>query len=147
MPFTRIVPLDRYNWEACLDIRIAPEQEAFMPPILYSLAQAKFENLHPFGIESDGHMVGMLMYGEFGGICWLSRVLIDVEYQHQGIGTEAVKQLLELLGKKISCREIRTSHARNNHVAAAFFDQLNFVPLPDALSEEVVRVYVRRLGF
>ncbi len=141
MPFTRILPLDRYNWESCLDIRLAPEQEVFIPPVLYSLAQAKFEQLHPFGIEHDQKMVGLMMYGEFSGICWLTRIMIDIEYQHQGIGTEAITQLLEMFRKNIRCKEIRTSHARNNLQAAAFFEHLDFFPLVDALSEEVVRVY------
>jgi len=138
MSFTQIVPLDRYNWEQTLDIKLAPEQEGNLPPVLYSLAQARFEDLHPYGIVREEKMVGLLMYGEFGGICWISRVMIDAEHQRQGIGRAAVSQLLQQLQRNISCREIRTSYSPNNYAASAFFESLGFVPLEAQLESEVV---------
>ena len=141
MSFTRIIALDRYNWELCTRIQLAPEQEAYTPSVLYSLAQAKFENLFPFGIEHKGEMVGMIMYGDFGGICWISRVVIDQAHQRQGIGFAAVTEMIAMLERKISCREIRTSYAKGNLGAAAFFEELGFTKLEEALSDEIVLQY------
>ena len=140
---TQIVTLDRYNWELCLDIRLHPEQEAFLPPVLYSLAQAKFENLIPYGILQGGKMVGFLMYGNFGGICWINRVLIDKDYQQQGIGSAAVRQLLNQLTSKFTCKEIRASYSRDNNIAANFFSGLGFRPMASPLQDEIVAVYQR----
>lgn len=135
---THIEPLDRYNWELCLDLELLPEQAAFVPSVLYSLAQARFENLTPYGIRAGGHMAGLIMYGEFGDMCWINRVLIDRNYQRQGIGQAAVRQLIDLLRRRRRCSEIRTSHATGNEAAAAFFAALGFVPVAEPLDDEVV---------
>ncbi len=138
MPFVHLVPLDRYNWEEVIDLQLSPDQQAFIPGTLYSLAQAKFENLTPLGIMADSRMVGLVMYGEFGGICWISRIMIDYDHQRQGIGREAMQELLTSLKRNISCKEIRTSHAINNYAAADFFSALGFKPVADPLEDEVV---------
>ena len=137
----QLVPLDRYNWETVLDIRLKPEQEAFVPAILYSLAQARFEQLFPFGIELEGRMVGFLMYGNFSGICWINRVMVDQEFQGLGIGTQAMKLLLQHLQSKPACQEIRTSFDLRNEAAQHFFLSLGFTLMPEALEHERVAVY------
>lgn len=138
MSFTTIIPLDRYNWELCLNISLTVEQEVYTPSVLYSLAQARFEDLHPYGILADENMVGFIMYGSFGGICWISRVIIDHEYQGQGIGTKAVGELIRILEGKMECKEIRTSYSVKNLVAANFFDKLGFVPINENMDQEIV---------
>lgn len=138
---TTIVPLTRYNWESCLEIELTPEQTKMTPTVLYSLAQAHFEQLHAFGIMTRGTMVGFLMYGEFGGICWINRIMVDKKYQRQGIGRAALLQLLSRLQMKYSCKEIRTSYAVNNYSAARFFEGLGFFPMDSSLKEEIVAVY------
>ncbi|MEL6589252.1 MAG: GNAT family N-acetyltransferase [Bacteroidota bacterium] len=136
-----LVPLDRYNWELALEIRLSPEQERFLPSVLYSLAQAKFEDLHPYGILHEEKMIGFLMYGEFGGICWLNRIMIDHEYQHQGIGHSAMQQILAQLRRKMRCKEIRTSYSRHNYNADRFFTGLGFEPIDSDIGDEVVAVF------
>lgn len=143
---TKIIPLDRYNWELVLNIRLTPEQETYTPSALYSLAQANFDDLHPFGISYKGQMVGMIMYGDFGGICWISRIIVDMEYQRRGIGSAALMQMIELLQRRISCKEIRTSYAKGNYGASSFFAEMGFEPLEDVLSEEIVMKYGVRRG-
>ncbi|MEM7656098.1 MAG: GNAT family N-acetyltransferase [Bacteroidota bacterium] len=138
MAHLQLVPLDRFNWETCLSIRLRPDQEVFVPPILYSLAQAKFEALTPFGIQLGEDMIGFLMSGEFGGVCWLTRVIIDRDRQGFGFGSEAVQLWLRTIGRNPHCKEVRTSYARENGAAAHFFQRLGFVPLGDSLAEEVV---------
>lgn len=83
----------------------------------------------------------MLMYGNFSGICWINRIMIDKEYQRQGIGQAAIKQLLEQLNRDMKCKEIRTSFARINHNAEAFFKDMGFYVIDSELDEEVVAVY------
>ncbi|MEO1449817.1 MAG: GNAT family N-acetyltransferase [Bacteroidota bacterium] len=131
--------LDRYNWEACLTIQLTPEQDRFVPSVLYSLAQARFENLTPYGIRLDGKMVGMLMYGQFSaGLCWINRILVDREHQGLGIGQKAMEQLLFQLRRKRQCAEIRTSYVPENLAAAHFFAKLGFRPVESPLEDEVV---------
>jgi diamine N-acetyltransferase len=141
MAAVELVLLDRFNWEACLSIQLTSEQESFVPPVLYSLAQAKFESLTAYGVQYGGEMVGFLMSGQFAGICWLSRVLIDKGHQGQGLGSMAVRQWLRREGQNPHCREVRTSYAVENYAAANFFNKLGFSPLPDSLEEEIVARY------
>ena len=138
---TRIIPLDRYNWESCLEIRITPEQENYLPSVLYSLAQANFENLIPLGIVYHDKIVGFMMYGMFGGICWINRIMIDQEYQRMGIGSNALKQLIFELRQKHHCREIRASFSNKNLSASLFFSQMGFNPINEALDDETVVRY------
>lgn len=142
MPFVHLVPLDRYNWEKLLDLQISPDQQAFLPSTLYSLAQSKFEDLTPLAIMADEQLVGYVMYGEFGGICWITRIVIDHEFQRQGLGRAALEELLHQLQRNIRCKEIRTSHAPSNYAAEAFFESLGFEPVAQPLENEVVRVWV-----
>ena len=141
-PFCEIIPLDRYNWEQCLHIEVSAEQKAFVPSVLFSLAQAKFENLKPFGIKAEGEFVGFLMYGEFSGICWINRVIVDANHKRKGIGRTAVLQLIERLKHNIKCKEIRASYAKENQAAREFFHTLGFEPLEDVLKDEEVVVFV-----
>jgi diamine N-acetyltransferase len=141
MPRVNLLLLDRFTWEATLDLRLSEAQQAFVPSVLYSLAQAKFEALTPYGILAGEKMVGLLMYGNFGGICWINRVMIDERYQRQGIGREAVQELVARLQKRPDCAEIRTSYSLDNAAAAAFFQALGFVPLDSPLPDEVVARY------
>ncbi|MEM6263540.1 MAG: GNAT family N-acetyltransferase [Bacteroidota bacterium] len=143
LPFCRLVPLDRYNWEQVLEVKITPEQERFTPSILYSLAQARFENLQAFGVEYADQIVGMVMYGEFSGLCWISRVFIDHEFQRKGIGSKAVKLLVEQLQGSIRCKEIRSSYDPLNLAAAGLYKSLGFQEMENGLEDEVVVKYVK----
>lgn len=134
----RLIPLDRHNWEECLGIRLRPDQEDMVPSILYSLAQARFEHLYPYGIYFEGRVAGFAMYGEFGGICWINRIIIDAAQQGKGIGREALRQMIAMLQGNAHCREIRTSCAHSNTAARRFFEAAGFVALEAAMPEEVV---------
>ncbi len=136
-----LVPLDRYNWELCLEIKMSAEQQLFVPPILYSLAQSKFENLTPYGIMHGDDIIGFIMYGEFSGICWINRIVIDVDYQRLGIGTSAIIELIQMLKGNFRCREIRTSYADGNFAAEQFFQALGFRPISEPIDGEVVATY------
>ncbi|MEL6672978.1 MAG: GNAT family N-acetyltransferase [Bacteroidota bacterium] len=138
----QLTRLDRYNWESCLSISLLPEQETYVPSILFSLAQASFEAVKPLGIMYRGKMIGLLIHGEFSGICWISRILIDKDYQGRGLGTEAIQQMIKRLAIHPSCREIRTSYVKENQAAQAFFEKLGFEPIPGEIGQEVVAVYV-----
>ena len=132
--------LDRYNWEEVLSVSPKPEQLDYVPSVIHCLAEANFENLIPYGIRFKGKMVGFLMYGQFGNICWINRVIVDAQSQGQGCGSAAIRQLIRKLKADRHCAEIRTSHARHNSLAGYFFRNLGFEPLPDALEDEIVLV-------
>lgn len=133
-----LLPLDRYTWEACAALETLPEDTQFMPSVLHSLAQAKFEPLTPLGIAQDGQMVGFAMYGVFGGICWISRILVAAPHREKGLAREAISLLVKQLQLRQECREIRASYHPENLAAAHLFASAGFVPINYAMEEEVV---------
>ncbi|MEM1000622.1 MAG: GNAT family N-acetyltransferase [Bacteroidota bacterium] len=133
--------LTRFNWENALELELHDYQQDYLPEILYSIAQSKFENLTPMGIFLDAKMVGFAMYGIFGGISWISRLLVDKAHQEKGIGKEALQLLIERLRRDPQAEEIRTSFARQNALAEYFFTSNGFRRLSEGLDEEIVMRY------
>ena len=115
-----------------------------MPSVMYSLAQSKFENLFPYGIFEGDKLVGFLMYGEFDGRCWINRIMVDKDSQEQGIGSTALRQLIDLLRRNPKCQEIRTSLAKQNALAEYFFRSAGFEQLGEGMENEIVMVYKGR---
>ena len=123
---TKLLTLDRFNWERFLGVELLPEQHAFVPSVLFSLAQARFEVLYPFGLEVDDQAVGFVMYGNFGGIYWINRLLIDHKFQRKGYGYQALCLLIAHLRQFPDCRDIRTSYGNDNFQAQSLFAKLGF---------------------
>lgn len=137
-----IVPLNRWNWEKYLSIKVESSQEEFIPSVLFSIAQSKFENLIPCGINQDDTVVGFMMYGDLGGIIWINRIMIDVAFQRKGIAKECLVLLLNQIRRTyFSQIEIRTSYARKNLAAKALFESLGFEAINDHLADEIVATY------
>lgn len=136
-------PLSRFNWETAAELEVHEYQEDFLPSNLHSLAQSRFEDLEPLGIYAGDSMVGFLMYGNFSGICWINRVMIDKRYQEKGYGRRAVGQLLKKLNTLPGCDEIRTSFAKSNALAEYFFSSLGFSKKGEPVNGEIVMQYQR----
>ena len=133
-----VKPLNRFTWEKATHLELHDYQEDFLPSVLYSLAQSKFENLFPYGIFDGDALVGFLMYGEFDGVCWISRIMVDKAHQTKGIGRKALSQILEVLRSQPRCKEIRTSFARQNALAEYFFKSAGFEQIAEGLDKEIV---------
>jgi diamine N-acetyltransferase len=134
----QLKPLTRFTWEKATQLKLHDYQEDFMPSVLFSIAQSKFENLFPFGIFEGEEMVGFIMYGEFDGICWISRIMIDMAHQERGIGRLALLQMLDNLRSQPRCKEIRTSFDRKNALAEYFFKSVGFEQIGEGLDKEIV---------
>lgn len=131
-------PLNRYNWEEAANLELHDYQSDFMPSNLHSIAQSKYENLTACGIFSDDLMVGFVMYGNFSGVFWISRIMVDKAYQEMGFGRSALDKLLGQLKTHPECKEIRTSFVRQNAIAEYFFGQAGFRRIADGLDGEIV---------
>ena len=136
-----LTPLNRFNWESYLEIQIHSAQENFVPSILFSLAQAKFENLFPLGIQLDNQIVGFLMYGNFSGIFWINRIIIDKQFQGKGIGKAAIRQLISQFHQNPQCKEIRTSFVVENIAARKLFTEIGFIPINEEMEGEIIAKY------
>lgn len=133
-----IRPLNRFNWEEAASLELHDYQKDFMPSNLHSIAQSKYENLIACGIFADETLVGFAMYGNFSGVCWINRIMVDKAYQEMGYGRAALDKLVGQLKTRPDCAEIRTSFVRQNAIAEYFFSQAGFHRISDGLEGEIV---------
>ena len=123
-------PINKNNWEDCLNLAVTPQQSQFIPTNVYSLAQAKvYETCEPFGIYNTQTLIGFVMVARFSGIYWISRLMIDQRFQGQGFGKQALEKAVHLLKKRIGTAEIRTSIAKQNIIGLQLFKSIGFQPL------------------
>jgi len=134
-------PLNRFNWETAANLQLEDYQQDFLPSNLFSIAQAQYEGLTPLGIFGDDRLVGLAVWGNFSGVYWISRVMVDKDHQEKGLGTRAVRQLVDKLKSRPDCAEIRTSFVRQNAIAEYFFGKLGFQRIADGLEGEIVMRY------
>lgn len=131
-------PLNRFNWEAATQLELHDYQSDFMPSILHSIAQSKFEKLEPMGIFAEDDLVGFAMYGNFSGVCWINRIMLDKAHQEKGYGKKALQLILNKIKTRPNCQEIRTSFVHANALAEYFFGKMGFQRITDGLDGEIV---------
>lgn len=129
------------NWEECIQLKVANEQENFVASNAYSLVQAQYvEGLYPLAIYDDQRMVGFLMYEKDDaaknmGMC---RLMIDTKYQKQGYGRCAVIKLLEYVKERYGSTPFYTSFEPDNIVAEKLYESLGFKKTGEILEGEIV---------
>ncbi|NJN96924.1 MAG: GNAT family N-acetyltransferase [Anaerolineales bacterium] len=117
------------NWRECVDLKVAPEQENFVAPNLFSIAESKFEpDWRPLAIYVGETIVGFTMVGrdERDGSYWIIRLMIDAAYQRRGYGRAAMKEVIRQLKQKPDCREIKISFMPENVAAEKLYLSLGF---------------------
>lgn len=143
------------NWEACVSLRVKPEQKNFVKPNYYSLAQAHYENYWTAqAIYDEDTMIGFIIYGVFEDENtpnpnqeskkegWICRYMIDKNFQGKGYGKAALIEVINELETKLQCKQIGLSKVSENHVAKKFYENLGFKLTGELLGEEEVMVKV-----
>ena len=117
------------NWRECADLKVAPGQEIFVAPNLYSIAESKFEpEWKPLAIYCGETMVGFTMYGRDNrdGSFWVIRLMVDQAYQGRGYGRAAMVEVIRQIKEKPDCHEIRISFMPENKQAEKLYLGLGF---------------------
>jgi len=122
------------NFAECLRLKVADTQKTLVAPNVKSLAEAYvYPGMHPYAIydASDGQpsespMVGFTMYEIGNGIGFITRIMIDEEYQRKGYGKAAIAEVIQKLRSEPEVSTIATSHLKHNKSAAQFFDAVGF---------------------
>jgi len=117
------------NYMECLDLKVAKEQEDFVAPNMFSLAQAAYEpDTYVLAIYKADQMVGFILY-RFNSqyLEWrMSRFMIDAAYQKQGIGKLALEKFVQLFYAKHGLLTLTTSASVDNLVAINLYESLGF---------------------
>lgn len=133
--------ITKENYEECLNLKIAENQQKFVSSNAYSLAQAwvYYKTAFPFAIYVDDVMVGFIMLGyyEVGGYYTLWKLMIDKKYQSRGYGRAALKLGIEYLVERFQVDEIYTAYYETNSVARNLYASLGFQETGEVVGTEV----------
>lgn len=150
--------IDLQNVDDILALSVHEEQKSFVAPNAVSLAEAYAAHSSgctalPFGIYSDGTLVGFVMFGhgtivdgsdplvaEGNYVLW--RFMIDRRYQRRGLGRAALRVCLDYLrgqpaGEGPYCW---LSYEPENTAAKALYESFGFRENGEICGEEVVSV-------
>lgn len=121
--------IDRDNWETCIQLSVAKDQQSFVASNLYSLAQAfVWPECVPLGIFEEDTMVGFLMWAKDcrDGQYWVYRLMIDHRFQRRGVARRAMRAIMEDLSRQADFQLLRISFEPENARAATPYRNLGF---------------------
>jgi diamine N-acetyltransferase len=133
--------ITRENWEQCVRLTVAPEQENFVASNAVSLAQSKYEpEWIPLALYADDEMVGFVMYGVYRdeGKHWILRLMVDHRFQGKDYGHAAMGLLLDRLRATPGCDEVAISYEPENEVARRLYASFGFRETGEVIEGETV---------
>ena len=137
----QLQPVTRANFSAVIELTVTPEQEDFVSPNLYSIAEAYLEpTWTPLAIYAGDDLVGFAMFGrdDETGNWWIMRFMIDTQHQGKGYGTAALRLLIDLMVERHSCGEIFLGYDPGNDVAERLYARMGFAPTGEMVGGEIV---------
>ena len=137
----RLTPVTNDNQAVCRRLSVSKKQLGFVADNAYSLAQAeKQPEMIPIAIYNEQTMIGFAMHAKEDKTkrIWIVRFMIDQQYQHKGLGKEALAELLKLLFRFYDTKEIYLSYEPENTRAASFYQAAGFLPTGQIEDGELV---------
>ncbi len=139
-------PLNRDNWEACTALAVAPEQNTWVAPNVYSIAEAQFlTGFSSAAVYLGETMVGYALFGpdaDDGGIYWIHRLMIDARYQGKGYGYAAIRRIIEeIAGRPDRSGKARIGYHPDNEAARHVYAKAGFVEEGVAAWGEMIASY------
>lgn len=136
--------LNEENFYECISLKVKKEQEDFVAPNLYSIAEAKVKSrFNPYVIYYNETIVGFLIlnyqpYLEDKNKYWVARFMIDEKYQGKGYGKEGMKQLISKIRDQEDCTRLRLAYVPENMETRKFYDSLGFQETGEWLDDEMI---------
>lgn len=136
-----LVELHAQNWYECCELEVSEEQKQYMVPNAVSIAQSKFEpTLKTYGISFSGKLVGFVMYNtvpeELDGY-WIYRIMVDKQYQGQGIGKAAAAHMIAQMAALPDAKKIVVGYRPENEGAHRLYASLGFRDEGNRFGEEM----------
>ena len=123
--------LTRDNWVECSRLRIHDNQAGNLASNVETIAESKFEEHHRLrAIYFRDRLVGLLAYAHEDDppdqeLFWIYRLMVDKNYQRQGIGLLAMQLAIAEIAE-LGAHRIRTMHKPTNLAAASLYRKLGF---------------------
>jgi diamine N-acetyltransferase len=125
-------------------LRVAEHQRGFVATNTASMQQAdEHAYCHPLGIYAEGEPVGFAMYAlnPADGNYWIYRFMIAEQFQRRGLGTAALKALLDYMKELSGGSVIIISVTPDNVVAANLYRRVGFRDRGDQIDGELIMVF------
>ncbi|HEM5082530.1 TPA: GNAT family N-acetyltransferase [Streptococcus suis] len=128
----RLELVNKDNFEAVLQVQLAPEDQRRVASVEYSLAQAWLyrdsEVLFPYAVKSGQLTVGFLLLSNqpMENSYYIWRLLIDQKYQNQGFGKEVIRQVLRRARDDQQCHKVTVNYVIGNHKMRYILEKLGF---------------------
>lgn len=115
----KLMDVTEENWLDIARLSVSEEQQAFLDKPLGIIARGYVYrncNARVIGIADDSQVIGVAFVRDLDDepACYdLQQFMIDKRFQNKGYGTEALKQIIELLEKerKYNCVEVCVNKA------------------------------------
>ena len=136
-------PIDESNFLDAFQLKLAPEQEAFVSNPVRSLAQAYVyrSQCQPFGILASDRMVGyvMVIYDYDIPEYDIWHMMIDRDFQGRGYGKAAMGKCLEYIRTKPfgSSNRVALTCNRDNSAARRLYEAFGFRPTGAVDEDEI----------
>lgn len=138
--------VDRTNYQECIGLKVAKNQESFVASNWFSLLEANYEeDRYPLAIYSEDELVGFLMYSYYPAdedypidSWWIERLMVDEKFQKRGYGRKTLKQFIEWFRTNYNVSSLRISAEAENNVAIRLYEKLGFGKTGETVDGEVV---------
>lgn len=135
-------PLNRTNWEAACNLKLPEEQRRFIPDNVHAVAQSKFEPCDPYAVvrrqNETAEIVGFLMICRWSGLYWVTRIMIDEQYQGENYGGRALEEAIKQIRLRPDAFEIRATIDARNALAEHLFTSKGFRRIGQPDDKEIV---------
>lgn len=134
-------PVDSSNYQECIELSVAPDQQGFVASNVQSLADAYVWRVaaEPYAVYSGEEMVGFALLFPFAGDVGdesipepgtergmvLVRLMIDARSQGRGHGRDALEAIVELVRDR-GLPTVRLSVVPENEQALEFYRRNGF---------------------
>lgn len=127
------------NYEACLELKATVENQDFVDPVVYSLAEAFvfYDDSEVFAIYQEEQLVGFVSMYTGEGRPQIINFLIDDSFQNRGYGTAAAKLCIDYLRENYNANIISAPVQVEHNAAQNFWKKLGF-----SLSDTVENGYI-----
>ena len=141
LPGVTFQPINRENFDACINLSVNAAQQNFVASNLYSLAQAKVQHeCVPLAVYEGETMVGFLMYAKDATDqqYWVYRLMIDQRFQGRGLGGAAMRAIMDDLCRRDDFEKLRISFQPENLRARHLYETLGFRVTGEVIEGEIV---------
>jgi diamine N-acetyltransferase len=146
-----LLPVTAENWRALIKLKVREDQHGFVASNLYSIAEAQFGfedeghwDFYPFGAYVGDDPVGFAMhclnFNHPRFQAFVTRLMVDENFQGKGYGREIMVQVLDLFRENNRIKNVGISYEPHNEAARKLYASLGFVEPGEIMDGETLAI-------